>query len=404
MPATITDDLFQEELVRDPYEYFARLRVEDPVHWNELFQTWEITRHEDVAYVLRHPEHFTSDKFRGRGGAYPPIPLEDRLYAQRTGASARRTLINHDWPRHAAERNLVQDHFSPKASSSLRPIVRTAVNALIDRIAPDGEADLIATIAPLPINVFLRIMGLPAEDGPALQKLTDKLLAVHGPNLDRARTADEGRVAVESYLTPYIEQRLPAPTDDLLSALCDGERNGLWTREDLLANATLVLSGGYETTLHLLGNGTLSFLRHPDQWALLKEDPEGRVKDATEECLRYDSPVRSSTRIALRDFELRGKHIRERDRVRWWVISANRDETVFARADTFDITRTPNPHLTFGVGPHYCLGAGIARMEGQEVFAALAQRLPKLRLDASALDYHSSVSLRSLVRLPVSWS
>lgn len=404
MIETIADDLFAPDVMADPYPCFARWRAEDPVHWNSLFNMWEITKHEDVAYVLKHADLFTSDKSRGRSVPYPPIPPEDVPYLKHAGAQGVRMLINHDRPRHTAERALVYDHFSPSAAASWRPFVRSVVSELLDEMASRPRADLLAVVAPLPVRVFLQLMGLPAEDGERLRKLTDDLLGVYGPERHRLRIAYESRCAVGEYFKPFILERTNQPTTDLLSALCRGERTSVWDREDLLANATLLLTGGYQTTMDSIANGTLAFLRHPDQWDRFKADPDGQAEIATEECLRYDSPVRSAVRVATRDVELRGKVIRASQRLRWWVISANRDEDAFDRADAFDIGRTPNPHLTFGTGNHYCMGAHFARMESQEVFTALAHRFPRLRLDTSTLEYHPSVSLRSLASLPVIWS
>ena len=156
-------------------------------------------------------------------------------------------------------------------------------------------------------------------------------------------------------------------------------------------------------TIYLICNGALAFLEHPDQWAMLKKDPGGRAKWATEECLRYDSPVKSIQRIASGDVEMRGKMLRQADRVRWFITSANRDPNVFADPDRFDITRQPNPHVAFGNGVHHCLGATLARVEGQEVFKALAERFPDLMVASEALEYQPSITFRSLKSLPVTW-
>jgi len=160
---------------------------------------------------------------------------------------------------------------------------------------------------------------------------------------------------------------------------------------------------GHETTINLICNGTLSFIRNPDQWALLKQDPAGLAKPATEECLRYDSPVKSIQRIASQDVEMRGKTLRKDDRVRWFISSANRDPDAFPNPARFDITRHPNQHVAFGSGTHHCLGATLARVEGQEVFKALAERFPNLQAQTDNLEYQPSITFRSLKSLPVTW-
>ena len=203
---------------------------------------------------------------------------------------------------------------------------------------------------------------------------------------------------------PLVEERVRSPKDDLLSVLCEGERRGIYTRQDVLANAILLLIAGHETTINLICNGTLAFMRHPEQWALFKTDPEGLAKRATEECLRYDAPVKSIQRLASQDIAMRGKTLHKDDRIRWFITSANRDPEVFAHPETFDITRDPNPHVGFGNGVHHCLGATLARLEGQEAFKALAQRFPNLHVETEVVEYQPSIALRSIKSLPVAFN
>jgi cytochrome P450 len=206
------------------------------------------------------------------------------------------------------------------------------------------------------------------------------------------------------YVSPLGDERLTNPGDDFISVLAAGERNGVFTRHQVLVNTSLLLLAGHDTTINLLCNGTLAFIRHPEQWALLKGDPEGWAQRATEECLRYDAPVKSLQRLATQDVDMRGKVLRKDDRVRWFISSANRDPGAFAQPDRFDITRDPNPHVAFGSGVHHCLGATLARVEGQEVFKALAERFPSLHLETEVLEYQPSITFRSLKSLPVAWS
>ena len=204
-------------------------------------------------------------------------------------------------------------------------------------------------------------------------------------------------------MTPLVEERIKHPGDDFVSVVASGEKRGIFTRHQVLVNCSLLLLAGHETTINLLCNGTLAFLRHPAQWALFKQNPDGWAKRATEECLRYDPPVKSIQRIAAQDVELRGKVLHKDDRLRWFISSANRDPEVFAHPETFDITRDPNPHVAFGSGVHHCLGATLARLEGQEAFKALAQRFPTLHRETEELEYQPSMTFRSLKSLPVAW-
>jgi pimeloyl-[acyl-carrier protein] synthase len=168
-------------------------------------------------------------------------------------------------------------------------------------------------------------------------------------------------------------------------------------------NTSLLLLAGHETTINLLCNGTLAFLHHPEQWERFKQDPASLAEPATEECLRYDAPVMSIQRIAAQDVELQGKVLQKDDRLRWFISSANRDPQKFPEPETFDVTREPNLHVAFGAGVHHCLGATLARLEGQEVFKALAERFPTLRLASEELAYQPSITFRSLKALPVTW-
>ena len=184
--------------------------------------------------------------------------------------------------------------------------------------------------------------------------------------------------------------------------IVSGEKRGAYTRDEVLANAVLLLLAGHETTINLICNGTLAFIRHPEQWTLLQRDPSLAVR-ATEECLRYDPPVKSLQRLAVQDIELGGKAIRALDRTRWFITAANRDPEKFPAPEKFDITRDPNLHIAFGSGIHHCLGATLARVEGQEAFKALVQRFPAVHLETEELEYQPSIIFRSLKSLPVTW-
>jgi pimeloyl-[acyl-carrier protein] synthase len=214
----------------------------------------------------------------------------------------------------------------------------------------------------------------------------------------------EGMQGMIEYVSPLVDERIVNPGDDFISVLARGEKQGIFSRHQVLVNTSLLLLAGHETTINLLCNGTLAFLRHPDQWALFKQNPAALAKQATEECLRYDAPVKSIQRLASQDVEMRDKVLRKNDRIRWFISSANRDPEVFGNPETFDITRDPNPHVAFGSGVHHCLGATLARLEGQEVFKALAERFPSLQSETEELEYQPSITFRSLKSLPVKWN
>jgi cytochrome P450 len=256
---------------------------------------------------------------------------------------------------------------------------------------------------PLPVLVIAKLMGIPDEDRPFIRQWAKNLLFAGRGESARMRQVAQGTKDFYEYLPPLIEDRMVSPKADLLSVLVSGEQNGVYTRDEVMSNAILLLQAGHETTINLLCNGTLAFIRHPEQWQQLKQDPAGRAVRATEECLRYDAPVKSIQRIAAEDVELKGKLIRKNDRVRWFISSANRDPGMFPEPDRFDISRSPNPHVAFGSGIHHCLGATLARLEGQEGFKALAERCLSLHLETEELEYQPSITFRSLKSLPVAW-
>jgi len=247
------------------------------------------------------------------------------------------------------------------------------------------------------------MLGLPEQDRRFIRELAQKLLFIGRGDLNRMRPLTDGIKGLVDYLSPLIKERLAHPGDDLLSVLASGEARGAFSRDEVVANAVLLLLAGHETTINLICNGTLALIRHPEQWALLQESP-ALAGSATEECLRYDPPVKSLQRIAADDVELRGNVLRKLDRARWFIPSANRDPAKFPEPDRFDITRDPNPHVAFGSGIHHCLGATLARVEGQEAFSALVDRFAALHLTTEELEYQPSITFRSLKALPVTWN
>jgi cytochrome P450 len=405
MTTAIRDDMFTPDVIADPYTYYGRLRDEDPVHWNDTYGLWVITRHDDVTWMTRHNELFSSAVFKNDPRpAYPAIDESDLgLYEYVKNYQADQ-FIQHDRPEHLDMRKIVHGYFTPKAMESWRPFVVNAVKELLDAAEEKGSIDVMRDLAtPLPVLVIAQMMGVPAKDRPYVRELAEKLLYIGRGERDRMPILTDGMKGMVEYVSPLVDERMVRPGDDFISVLASGEKKGAFTRHQVLVNTSLLLLAGHETTINLLCNGTLAFLQHPDQWALFKEDPIGRAKWATEECLRYDAPVKSIQRLASQDLEMRDKVMEKNDRIRWFISSANRDPNVFADPEKFDITRQPNPHVAFGNGVHHCLGATLARVEGQEVFKALAERFPDLEVATGELEYQPSVTFRSLKSLPVTW-
>ncbi|HUC70123.1 MAG TPA: cytochrome P450 [Stellaceae bacterium] len=403
MVTAVQDDMFTPDVITDPYTYYGRLRDEDPVHWNKTYALWVVTRHDDLTWLTRHHELFSSAVFKN--DPRPPYPAIDEsdlgLYDYVRNYQGDQ-FIQHDRPEHLEMRRVVHGYFTPKSMEAWRPFVQKAVKELLDEAEEKGRMDVMRDLAtPLPVLVIAQMMGVPEQDRRYVRQLAEKLLYIGRGEYDRMKPLTEGMRGMVEYVSPLVEERIANPGDDFISVLASGEKQGVFTRHEVLVNTSLLLLAGHETTINLLCNGTLAFMRHPDQWALLKKDPAGLAKTATEECLRYDSPVVSIQRIASQDVEMRGKVLHEKDRIRWFISSANRDPEKFADPDKFDITRWPNQHVAFGSGVHHCLGATLARVEGQEVFKALAERFPRLQIEPEDLEYQPSITFRSLKSLPV---
>ncbi len=399
------DDLFAPEVIADPYGYFGHLRETDPLHWNARSELWIVTRYEDLVWLVRHHELFSSAVIKSdQRPPYPPIDAEDRGLFDEVRHFRSDQLVEQDRPAHTTMREAVHEYFTPTAMESWRPFVRAAVAELLDEVAPQGRMDVLqALAAPLPVRIITHMMGVPSEDRDHLRALADKLLYINRGESYRMKPLMEGIGAMMAYVEPKVGQRVLAPENDFISVLAAAEKDGVFTRHQVLVNTALLLFAGHETTMNLICNGTLALVRHPEQWARLTADPAGTVRVATEEILRYDPPVKSTQRIAATDVERHGKQIKQGDRIRWIMAAANRDPRVFEHPDRFDVSRSPNPHVSFGSGIHYCLGATLARVEGQEVFRALAERFPDLRLDTDRLEYQPSIQFRSLKSLPVAW-
>ncbi len=401
----LTPNLFAPAVIADPYRYFAQLRERAPVHWNDRFGLWVVTGYDEIVHILRHHERFSSAVIEGDSApAYPPVDQGDLPLFGEIRAFRADQLVEQDRPGHLRQRGVVHSCFTPKAMERWRPFVRAAVAELLDPIQPRGEVDVLNELAaPLPVRVIAEMMGVPAADRDRLRALADGILYINRGEPWRLRPLAEAVRGIVDYAAPLVEDRIGGGGSDFISVLADGEMRGVLTRHQVLVNTGLLLFAGHETTMNLICNGLLAFIRHPEQWERLRADPEGMARTATEECLRFDPPVKSTQRVVAVDTELGGELLRKGDRIRWIIAAANRDPRIFADPDTFDIGRQPNPHLSFGSGIHYCLGATLARIEGQEVFRALAERFKSLELATDRVEYQPSLQFRSVKSLPVRW-
>lgn len=397
------DDMYADEVVADPYAYYGRLREHAPVYWNARYGTWLVTRHEDVVWLLRNPDLFSS-RFYADDPQPPSPPIHDEDAGELAFVSGFRSheMIQNDLPDHGRMRGIFRRYFTPAQMERWREMVRGAVSDLLDEALAGDVVDLRADVgAELPLRVISELLGVRPQDRAALKEHADRRMqSALSLEPDRMRVGASGIRDTSEYLTAMLDVPSGEP-EELLSLLLAAEEAGTYSRDEVLANAQMLIDAGHETTIQLICNGALAFLRHPDQWARFVAAPRELAVSAVEECLRFDPPLPAPRRLASHDLELRGATIRRGDRVAFVIAAANRDPRVFTDPDTFDIGRTPNRHIAFGSGLHVCLGQHLARIEGQEVLAALAERWPGMASAGGPVEYAKVRGVRSLLRLDV---
>lgn len=401
----LCDDLMAPEVIADPHAYYRELRETDPVHWNERWGGWVLTGYDDVVRVLRDADRFSSDRmaFLAR-----ELSEEDKEQYKPIFDVLSQWIVFRDAPDHTRMRRLLNNRFTPTAVEQYRPRVRSIVGSLLDEIETKGSAELVRDFAYLvPLTVILELLGVPnlELDRDPIKRWSEQLGAFFFIRADEPRRREiacQGVTSLVEYLRPLVEERKAKPTLDLISGLVAAQQQGDLSEQEVIATCVLLVFGGHETTMNLIANGTLALLRHPDQWERLKREPD-LVESAVEELLRYDGSVKATVRWAKEDVEIGPKTVREGERLLVALSAANRDPQRFGNPDRLDITRTPNPHVAFAHGIHVCLGAPLARMEAQEAFSGLTQRLPVPTLATERLDYHPTVVSRALKALPVTF-
>ena len=306
MVTTINDDMFSADVIQDPYWYYGQLRDEDPVHWNELYELWVITRHDDLVWLTRNHEQFSNQVMANDPRpAYPAILESDNEIYDYTRRYQSKMFIQYDRPEHLEMRKVVHAYFTPKSMEEWRPLVRNATNELLDAAEARGDGvDLMRDLAvPLPVLVIAEMMGVPEEERHHIRMLAEKLLSIGRGEPDRLRQLSDGMRGMDEYVAPMIEERMVNPKDDFISVLASGEKAGIFDREQVLVNTALLLLAGHETTINLICNGTMALLNNRDQWDMLKADPQGVMVRATEEApvtMRRSSPSHESPRKTWR--------------------------------------------------------------------------------------------------------
>jgi pimeloyl-[acyl-carrier protein] synthase len=383
---------FDPAVMADPYPYYRSMREQDPVHWNDLIRAWFLTRHVDVVELLRD-DRFSAD--RTRSERYRPPPLHRRPPGK--------SMLVVDPPDHTRLRNLVNKAFTPRMVEQLRPRIEAIASEILGCVRDADEIDLVADFAyPLPVIVIAEMLGVPARDRMAFQEWSAILVRGLDPMVsdDEQEAIFDARDALIDYLRVILNERRREPREDLLSGLIMAEEHGdFFSEGELLAMCNLLLVAGHETTVNLIGSGMLALFENPDQLERLRRDPDLNQK-AVEELLRYTSPVQWTGRVAAQEIEMGGRTIQPAQAVIGILGAANRDPEVFPEPDRLDLGRDPNPHVAFGRGPHFCLGAPLARLEAQVALPMLLERFPRLRL-AGEPELRPTWVLRGLRHLPV---
>lgn len=388
------------EFQRDPYPTYALLRAEAPILWHAPTQTWYVSRYADVSALLRERRlGRTMQPLR------PPEPVLEKLKPfQRLD---QHSLFDKEPPDHTRLRSLVASVFTPRRVESLRPRIEQTANELLDQALPLRAFDLLEEYAvPLPVAVIADLLGVPPADRHRLRPWSAAIVAMY--ELDH--TAEQEGRAIQAasefwdYLKWLASERRSDPQNDLISALAaatDAESGASLSQPELIATCILLLNAGHEATVNGFGNGMLALFHHPDQMAQLRAVPTPeRMSRAVEEMLRYDTPLQLFRRWVLEDLDYLGFHFEQGQRLALFFGSANRDSLRFERPDDFDVSRRDNPHLSFGAGIHFCLGAPLARLELNTALGTLLRRAPDLEI-AQPPQWRESYVIRGLKALPV---
>ena len=345
----------------NPHEAFTWMRANAPVYWDG--RAWGIARYADLKAISKDPATFCNGK------------------GIRADADAIPMMIDMDDPEHFQRRKLVNRGFTPKKVREREDEIRAVCDEIIDQVCERGECDFVWDIAaPLPLVMIGNDLGVAPEDRDQLLRWSDAMLTALTGDPEAVGPATEAFIGYTEYATRVIADRTASPQDDLMSILCHAEVDGdRLTQDELIHESLLILIGGDETTRHVISGGGWQLLANPEQWALLREDPS-RLDTGVEEMLRWVTPIKNMNRTATRDVVVGGQQIHEGDNVLLLYPSANRDEEVFEDPFRFDVLRTPNDHVAFGFGTHFCLGNSLARLELRVMFEQLLARLPDLTL------------------------
>ena len=389
--------------IADPYAVMRRMREEDPVYWSDAIGGWIMTGYDDIVISFRDTSNFSNENRLGKAMAYL-TPEKQANYKPFADHYATKSLLHSDPPDHTRMKTLVTREFNAKVVEQMKPRIQETVDGLIDAALATGHMDIVHEFAsPLPISVIAQILGVPRSDHHLFQIWADDLLAFQGVNKsseDDLQRAQKAIMHMRPYIHDMMEERRRQPREDLISKFVAAEsESGRISEPEMISTCVTLFVAGQETTISLISNTIYTLLSHPDQLALLRQNPD-LLASTIEESLRFESPVSRQPRLMKNDIELHGKKLKKGEMAFQMLNGANRDPAYFIDPDKFDIRRENNKHLAFGLGIHFCVGAVLARAEGLIAIGTAIKRLPNLRLADPKPDWdlekRNSRVLRSL--------
>ncbi|OLQ56019.1 cytochrome [Bacillus licheniformis] len=393
---TIASSTASSEFLKNPYPFYERLRAVHPIHKGSFlkYPGWYVTGYEEAAAILKDA------RFKVR----TPLP-ETSIKYQDLQCVQNRMMLFQNQPDHRRLRTMASGAFTPRMAECYRSYIDETVRRLLDQVQGEKKMEVISDFAfPLASFVIANIIGVPEEDREQLKDWAASLIQTIDFTRSRKALTEGNHIAVQAmaYFRELIQKRKRHPQQDMISMLLKGKEKNKLTEEELASTCLLLAIAGHETTVNLISNSILCLIQHPEQLLKLKESPD-LIGSAIEECLRYESPTQMTARVASEDIDISGVTIRQGEQVYLLLGAANRDPNRFTNADVFDLTRSPNPHLSFGHGHHVCLGSSLARLEAQIAINTLLHRMPGLKLADTERRYRPLFGFRALEALPVTF-
>jgi len=402
--APVKKVVFSDEILQDPYPTYARLHEEGPLHHLDVgskFAVWSIISHAECSSIAKDPR--LSAKRAQQ--MLLPLPISRQAEFSELARMFSLWLIFMDPPEHTRLRKLLNKGFSPAAIEGLRPQVEAIVDRMLKPLQHGSEVDLMREFAnPMPVSIILEMLGIPQDLNETFVEWSRAIAVFRGSpdrTVEHARAAQDALIALTDFFRKTVAERRRNKGNDLISLLIDIEEEGeVLTEEELYAQCIALLFAGHETTRNLIGNGIYTLLKHPQEAAELRENPE-MIRTAVEEILRFESPVQLTARVLKEEIEVCGQRIPKGWTILCMLGAANRDPKQFKEPNQLNLKRLNNQHLAFSAGPHFCIGSQLARLEGQIAILNLVQRFPKMKLTGPRPEWASTFGLRGLKTLSV---